>query len=188
MRWWWISLGLALAMGPSAHADDLGGNGRGPLAAGVIEIWKGRREMELRDGDQVVRQFKVVLGTAPREAKQIQGDNRTPVGNYFVCQKNQRSRFRRFLGLSYPNAEDADRGYNTQLIDASTWADIFFADLRRDTPPWGTRLGGRVGIHGFGGRPEMPIDWTQGCIAVGDAEIDYLFDRVSIGTPVIIHE
>src|SRR4026208_2279174 len=128
MRWWWLSLGLLIAAAPAVRADDLGGNGRGRLAAGVIEIWKGRREMELRDGDQVVRPFKVVLGTAPREAKQLQrykrppgrpgrAARRRPAGTSSRSQGNRRSRFRRFIGRSYPNAEDAGRGYNTQLID-----------------------------------------------------------------------
>jgi hypothetical protein len=192
MGWWRIWLGVVLvAWATASRGDDVAvaGNGNGN-GAGVrmIEIWKGKREMELRDGDQVVRRFKVVLGTSPREPKQVQGDNRTPVGDYYVSDKNDRSRFRRFLGLSYPNVEDAERGYAGSLIDVKTWADIFFANLRRDRPPSSTRLGGRVGIHGFGGRPEMPIDWTQGCIAVTDAEIDYLFARVPIGTPVTIHE
>lgn len=186
----WIGLGMILLVTAPANGDDVGGNGGGsaPAAGRLIEIWKGSRAMELRDGDQVLRRFQVVLGTSPRDAKLIQGDNRTPEGRYFVCQKNASSRFRRFLGLSYPNAEDANRGYGSNLIDAKLWADIFFADLRGIPPPWSTPLGGRVGIHGFGGRPEMPIDWTQGCIAVTDQEIDYLFDSVRIGTPVIIHE
>lgn len=158
------------------------------MAATVIEVWKARREMELRSGDQVLRRFKVALGTEPRYSKRVRGDNRTPVGRYYIAEKRARSGFRRFLGLSYPNVEDAERGYGDRLIDVGQWAEIYFANLRGNTPPWNTLLGGRVGIHGYGGRPFLPVDWTEGCIAVSDEEIDYLFDRVSVGTPVIINE
>jgi murein L,D-transpeptidase YafK len=187
----WLSrMGLAAALLAGAavsRADDLTLRA-GALPGGVVEVWKGRREMQLRDGDQLVRSFKVVLGSSPHDAKQIQGDGRTPVGNYFVSEKHEQSRFRHFISLNYPNADDADRGYGARLIDANQWADIFVATLRGSPPPWSTVLGGRVGIHGFGGRPYLPIDWTQGCIAISDEEIDYLYERVRVGTPVIIHE
>ncbi|MFN8643265.1 MAG: L,D-transpeptidase [Candidatus Binatia bacterium] len=57
-----------------------------------------------------------------------------------------------------------------------------------DTPPPRTRLGGMVGIHGFGSRDYVPIDWTEGCIAVSNEEIEYLYDLTPVGTPVIINE
>ena len=100
-----------------------------------------------------MRQFRVALGRQPRFGKEVQGDDRTPVGRYYIADKNADSRFHRFLGLSYPNIDDAERGYQRGLIGAEQWADIFFANLRGDAPPSGTALGGRVGIHGFGGRP-----------------------------------
>jgi murein L,D-transpeptidase YafK len=175
----------ACVLGPASAARGQATNGGGPL---VLEIWKGRRYMELREGQEPVRRFRIVLGSSPREPKRVQGDGRTPVGRYFISEKKAQSRFHRFLGLNYPNIDDAERGYWERQIDARQWADIFLANLRMDMPPASTRLGGRVGIHGFGGRPLLPIDWTQGCIAVSDPEIEYLFRRVPIGTPVFIHE
>ncbi len=154
----------------------------------VIEVWKADRRMELRSGEEVVREFRIVLGTEPRLSKNRRGDGRTPVGHYYISDKNDNSRFRRFLGISYPNLDDAERAYGERLIDAGQWADIFFANLRHGIPPWQTPLGGRVGIHGFGGRPLVPIDWTEGCIAVSDDDIDFLYDRVGVGTPVIINQ
>ena len=154
----------------------------------VIEVWKAERKMRLRQGDSLLGEFRVALGQQPRYGKEVRGDGRTPVGHYYVAEKNAESRFHRFLGLSYPNAEDADRGYRSGLIDATQWADIFVANLRGDVPPWGTVLGGRVGIHGYGGRPYVPVDWTEGCIAVSDEDIEFVFDRAPIGTPVIINE
>jgi murein L,D-transpeptidase YafK len=154
----------------------------------VIEIWKKRREMELRTGERVLRRFRVALGLSPELPKRQRGDLRTPVGRYFVCEKLPRSRFRRFLGLNYPNEQDAEGAYAEHIINATEWAGIFLENLRGGVPPWYTPLGGRVGIHGYGGRPELKVDWTEGCIAVGDEEIEYLYQRVPLGTPVIIHE
>ena len=164
------------------------GNGNGPgVGPYEIEIWKGRREMVLREGAEVVRRFQVALGYNPERTKQFQGDNRTPEGRYYVCEKRPQSSFYRFLGISYPNPDDAERGYAQGLISASEWADIFVPFLRRKVPSWRTALGGRVGIHGLGGRRRVG-DWTHGCVAVTDEEIDFLYHRVSVGTPVIINQ
>lgn len=153
-----------------------------------IHIWKSRRQLELHQGDAVIATFPVALGLDPRSGKRFRGDNRTPEGRYFITEKKPASRFRRFLGLSYPNIEDADRGYADRLIDAAQWASIFVAISRGVPPPWHTSLGGWVGIHGFGGRPFAHVDWTEGCIAVSDDDIDYIYDSVSVGTPVLINE
>lgn len=154
----------------------------------ALYIWKSRRLMVLREDGQVVRRFEVALGIDPGDPKVRRGDNRTPQGTYYVREKKTQSSFRRFLGLSYPNVADADRGLNRSLISQEEWADIFFANVRGRTPPWTTNLGGRIGIHGYGDRPELSVDWTQGCIAVRNADIEYLFHRVRLGTPVHIKD
>ncbi len=154
----------------------------------TIHVWKGRHLMRLEEGDRVLKEFQVALGKDPRVGKLQRGDGHTPAGKYYVCEKRPQSRFHRFLGISYPNLDDADRAFAERLISANEWADIFFANLRQTTPPWSTAMGGRVGIHGHGGRPMIPVDWTEGCIAVSDRDIDYLYDVVPLGTPVIINE
>src|SRR6185436_20913364 len=99
-------LALVLTSVPRARAaDSMSGNGSAPPMP-VIEIWKGRRLMELRVGDQVVRQFEVALGYSPASQKRIRGDARTPVGHYQICSKKPASQFHRFLGLNYPNTDD----------------------------------------------------------------------------------
>lgn len=153
----------------------------------VIHVWKDRRVLELREGSSV-RRFTVRLGRSPRFAKLRQGDMRTPVGRYRVVEKLAGSRFHRFLGINYPNMADAERAYREGRIDLHVWLDLFLADARGRIPPWNTPLGGRIGIHGEGRQERPPFDWTEGCIAVSNEEIEYLFDRVPIGTPVIIHE
>jgi hypothetical protein len=158
----------------------------GPPTSLSLHIWKGRREMILQRGDHVVRRFRVVLGSNPKDDKLRRGDGRTPEGRYFISEKKPHSPFHRFLAINYPNYDDAERALRQHLITGNEWADIFFANLRRTTPPASTPLGGRVGIHGFGNRPLVPLDWTEGCIAVSNDDIDYLYSIVSIGTPVVI--
>jgi murein L,D-transpeptidase YafK len=152
----------------------------------TIRVWKGRHEMWLEDGDRILKKFHVALGKNPAAGKLSRGDGRTPQGTYYICEKRPRSRFRRFLGISYPNIDDAERAFAQHLISADEWADIFFANVEQMIPPWSTAMGGRVGIHGYGGHPPVSIDWTEGCIAVSDADIDYLYDRVRLGTRVVI--
>ncbi|MGH7786954.1 MAG: L,D-transpeptidase family protein [Candidatus Binatia bacterium] len=180
---WWIGV-VALVVGAASPGWTAEGYGGYP----VIEIWKAQRKMELRQGDAVIREFRVVLGREPRAGKEVQGDYRTPVGRYYISRKKPQSRFHRFLEISYPNIDDAERGYSRGLIDANQWADIFIANVHGQSPDSGTRLGGRVGIHGYGGRPYLPIDWTQGCIAVSNEDIEFLYAFAPVGTPVLIHE
>ena len=180
-----VALTVAGLVGSAAAADY----GSGSVVPGrpTIEIWKAQRHMELRYGEYVDRQFKVSLGRAPHFAKEERGDYRTPVGRYYIAYKKP-SRFDRFMGISYPNIEDAEKGYQRGLINADQWADIFFANMKLDTPTSGTPLGGMVGIPGFGDRAYLPIDWTEGCIAISNDEIEYLYNVVPVGTPVLIHE
>jgi murein L,D-transpeptidase YafK len=177
---------LTSAVAP-ARADSIEAGTAHAVSPPVLEIWKRHRLMQLREGDQVVRQFHIALGYSPDFNKRIQGDTRTPVGTYQVCEKNPASQYHRFLGINYPNVDDAERGYRERLISAPEWADIFLTHLRGGVPNWRTALGGRVGIHGAGGRRRSG-DWTKGCIAVSDEEIEFLFARVPIGTRVIINE
>ncbi len=184
---WVMVLGLTLTgVAGTVHASEDGG--WQPLDFHpVLEIWKGERRMVLRSGESELRRFPVVLGRAPHYPKEVRGDMRTPVGRYYISEKHV-SRFHRFLGISYPNVEDAEHGYGRGLLDPAQWADIFVANWRGVMPPPHTRLGGKVGIHGFGGRPYLPIDWTEGCVAISNEDVEYLYAVTPLGTPVIIHE
>lgn len=152
----------------------------------VLHVWKARRELWLVNNGEVQRRFDIALGKEPDSKKLRRGDGRTPEGRYFICSKKPQSRFRRFLGISYPNVGDAEKAYRDKLISGDEWADILFSTLHQTTPPWSTALGGWVGIHGYGDREEIQVNWTEGCIAVSNDGIDYLYDRVAIGTPIII--
>ncbi len=145
-----------------------------------MELW--------RDGG-VVRDFEVALGENAVGDKEVRGDKRTPVGSYYVSDKHVSGRFHRFIGLNYPNVDDANRGYEGGAISARQWADLFVAEDRGSSPTSSTRLGGTIGIHGYGSRPYIPvIDWTEGCVAVSNEESEFLYERLPLGTPVEIYD
>lgn len=151
-----------------------------PLKKPRIEIHKKDRRLDLFDGDVKVKTYVMSLGLAPEGPKRQQGDYKTPEGRYFICYRNYGSAFHLFLGLSYPNAADAAEGLKEKLIDQKTHDRLVEAEKKKRQPSWGTALGGAVGIHGGG----VGSDWTWGCIAVEDAEIDELWAAAPWGTPV----
>jgi murein L,D-transpeptidase YafK len=146
-----------------------------------LVVTKHRRELILCDGDEAVLRVPVVLGKNPAD-KQREGDLATPEGEFYVCYKNPRSKYHRFLGLSYPNAEDADRGLAAGLITPAEAEAIRQAIRARRCPPWHTALGGEVGLHG----PCPNVTWTHGCIAMPVEQIERLYELLDLGAPVTI--
>lgn len=152
-----------------------------PLQKPSIKIYKSYRVLVLYSGDVPVRAYWAGLGFAPFGHKQREGDGRTPEGEYYLCSRNDASRFHRFLGLSYPAPRDASTALAEGRIGAATAARVM--RVRSPfRPPWDTPLGGAVGIHGGG----AGYDWTLGCIAVGDAYIDEIWVACPNGTRVTI--
>jgi murein L,D-transpeptidase YafK len=137
----------------------------GPRATHIV-VSKSRRVLELRGaGDSLMKRYKVHLGFAPQGHKQRSGDGRTPEGQYFIDRRNPRSDFYLSLGVSYPNAVDLARARSM-----------------------GVRPGGDIFIHGGPRRPadRRKSDWTAGCIAVSDTEIEEIWSMVPTGTPILI--
>lgn len=149
----------------------------------TVAIDKSSRALTIQSGGVALKRYRVGLGD-PVGDKVRQGDRKTPEGALRIVTKNRQSQFHRFLGLNYPTADDADRGLRDGLITASQAQSIRTADKAGRTPLWETKLGGAVGIHGGGGE----VDWTLGCIAVTDAEIEEIWEVVSVGTPVVISD
>lgn len=142
------------------------------------------------DEDAIIR-HPIELGFSPEGDKEKEGDGKTPEGTFYVCTKNKESRFHRFLGLSYPRPQDAERGYKAGMISTKERDAIKSAHQKKGLPPWKTALGGAVGIHGGGRFAEsggniLGFDWTQGCIAITNEQIEALFDFAEIGTEVEI--
>lgn len=153
-----------------------------PLVNPKILVKKGARRLTLYSGGEAVRAYPVALGFSPEGDKVRQGDGRTPEGTYYVCVKNAKSAFYLSLGLSYPNEEDAERGLRDKLITRQQSERIVSAIKKRQRPPWDTRLGGEIFIHGHGSTG----DWTWGCVALDNEGIKELFDAVPMGTVVVI--
>jgi murein L,D-transpeptidase YafK len=155
-----------------------------------IHVAKRSRQLSLLSGPASVRTYPIVLGRNSEADKSVEGDEATPLGEFYICAKNPRSRYFLSLCISYPNAEDAERGLAAGLISGGEHAQILDAVNARRMPPQKTRLGGEIYIHGHGdgavhgdrGEPRG----TRGCIALNDADMQDLYDRVSIGTPVVI--
>jgi murein L,D-transpeptidase YafK len=136
----------------------------------------------LYTGDKLVRVYRVGLGLSPIEDKMQEGDRRTPEGEFYIFTKNHKSAYFLSLGLSYPNVEDAERGLRDGLINRREYGQIIEAIRRKVMPPQNTALGGEIYIHGRGSQ----TDWTWGCVALDDAEMQELFDAVPVRTAVII--
>ena len=126
--------------------------------------------------------FPIVLGKCPKGHKEREGDFRTPEGEYYVCTKNEKSKYHLALGLSYPNPADADAAFETGKISPEQHAAILCAHANGKRPPWDTKLGGFIMIHGGG----LASDWTAGCIAMENEDIAALFALCPLGTPVKI--
>ena len=147
-----------------------------------IIVKKADRVLQLWDGETLIASYPVGLGWEPISTKEKEGDGRSPEGTYYICTRNNFSRFYLSLGLSYPNIEDARVGLEVGLIDQNTYNQIEEAINREVQPPWNTALGGEIMIHGHGSQS----DWTAGCIAVDNDVMDILWEHGRMGTTVII--
>jgi murein L,D-transpeptidase YafK len=147
-----------------------------------IVVLKSERRLELYDEDLLIGAYPIALGREPAGDKKAEGDGRTPEGNYYICTRNEQSRFYLSMGISYPNVEDAEEALDSGTIDSETYDRISRAAKDRSKPPWDTPLGGEIMIHGMGSYK----DWTEGCVAVNNDVMDLLFTLCPLGTPVFM--
>ena len=157
-----------------------------------ILVSKRRKKLTLHQGMDVISEFRADFGYNAYSDKVIRGSEekpdqwRTPEGVFYVVKKNPYSKFYRAFLLNYPNTEDARRGLENGLISQREYESIMLAEKRGTVPPMGTILGGMIEIHGNG--TGLASDWTQGCVAVRDADMDFLWTYVREGTPVVIEK
>ena len=139
---------------------------RGPQVT-RLRMYKAQRVLVVDGADRVLKTYPIGLGFAPVGHKQFEGDGRTPEGSYLIDRRNPNSLFHLSIGISYPNE-----------------ADIAFAQSQGQSP------GGDIFIHG-GPRPGVDPtdvrDWTAGCFAVTDREIEEIYSMVRDGTPIDIY-
>lgn len=159
-----------------------------------LEISKERRHLQVKNGDIVVRQYQISSGRGGPGDKRHRGDDVTPVGVYRVIRLKEKSRFHYFMQINYPNIMDAWQGYRDGVISSRQLDTIIKAHKTRSAPPQNTPLGGFLGIHGIGTTTEKKLaihntgDWTNGCIALTNQEINELRQYVKIGTPIVIRD
>jgi murein L,D-transpeptidase YafK len=141
-----------------------------PERADAVEVFKAQRKLVLKQDDAVIRTYTVMLGRNPVGHKLQQGDKRTPEGRYIIDWRNPNSAFHKSLHISYPNTADIlakiDRGQSVSLGDM-------------------------IMIHGMGYHPDAPLyvglDWTDGCIAVTNPQMEEIWHLVPDGTPIWIY-
>ena len=136
----------------------------GPEVTKII-VFKQARYLHLMHGKTVLKSYRIGLGFEPTGHKTVEGDGRTPEGLYYIDRRNPNSDFHLSIGISYPNKADVERA---RKLGKSPGGDIF--------------------IHGRGAPGEFLIrDWTWGCIAVTNDEIEEIYAMVRDGTPIAIY-
>ncbi|MDO4739215.1 MAG: L,D-transpeptidase [Eubacteriales bacterium] len=150
-----------------------------------IVIHKSERLLTACEGGREVFRCSVQLGAAPVGQKRAEGDGRTPEGRFYVCTKNPQSKFHLALGVSYPDEPCAKAALLEGRIGPEQYAAVAKAQRERKRPPWDTPLGGFIMLHGE--HPEGKTgDWTAGCVAMRNGEIERLFALAQLGDEIEI--
>ncbi len=140
-----------------------------PDKVDLVVIYKADRLLQLRYQGRMVRSYDIALGVTPKGHKRMEGDGRTPEGVYTLDWRNPNSGFYRSMHVSYPQEDDQDAAER-----------------------WGVSPGGLIMVHGLpNGRRAQDVghpnnDWTNGCIAVTNEEMDEIWSMVDDGTTIII--
>jgi len=154
---------LALFVGVASCSNSKFRTYNGPQVT-QINVYKSSRTLQLLHHNRVLETFEFELGFAPAGHKTFEGDGRTPEGYYFIDRRNPNSEFHLSLGISYPDAEDLARALEMELDP-----------------------GGDIFIHGT---PQMfrgKDDWTAGCIAVSNRDMEKIYAMVQTGTRIAIY-
>ncbi len=146
-----------------------------------VLVEKRGRRLTVYDGDRPVKRYRVAIGRG-RGDKTREGDLCTPEGEFYVTHHNPGSSFHLSMGLSYPSIEDARRGLRDGLIRREQYDAIVAAIRAGKRPPWNTRLGGEIMIHGGG----ADRSGTAGCIALSNEDVEELYEAIPDGTTVKI--
>lgn len=157
----WVGLGL-IALCITACSSKFR-KYNGPPVTGIL-VFKERRLLLLLNGKDILKQYDFELGFTPTGHKSIEGDGRTPEGHYRIDRKNPNSSFHLSIGISYPNSRDVAAA---RALGKSPGGDIF--------------------IHGTPSRFKRQDDWTWGCIAVTNREMEDIYAMVEVGTPISIY-
>jgi len=137
-----------------------------------------KKIIQVKHADLIFASFTgISIGREGAGLKQKSGDNITPLGNYKIAYIKDNSHFGRFFGLNYPSIADAELAIMDKRISELEFQEIKLAHSNNMLPPQDTSLGGYIGIHGIGlGDKDIHgiFDWTQGCVALSNQQIDKL--------------
>jgi len=145
------------------------------MEADEIRVYKSKHRMDLISQGRVIKSYRVMLGRGGNKPKRKQGDNLVPEGKYIIDYKNPESQFYKSLHISYPNEED-----------------------KRKASEAGVEPGGDIMIHGYPNKPKplfkflkkmgliKLVDWTAGCVAVDDGEMEEIYHAIEEHTPVTL--
>jgi murein L,D-transpeptidase YafK len=134
-----------------------------------IVVYKSKRQLLAYSKGNLQKTYTIALGRQPDGAKQFEGDRKTPEGVYYINDKNPNSGWHKNLGISYPNQED-----------------IKYAKQLGKSPGGNIKIHGLQNKRGYIGKMHRWKDWTLGCIAVTNEEMDELYRAVVIGTKIAI--
>lgn len=135
-------------------------------------------QLKVKQGNKtLVMMENIAIGRRGAGFKRRIGDDITPLGSYKIAWVNKKSQFHRFYGINYPSKENADQALSMGLLSPQIHASIIQAHKKNKIPPQQTSIGGRIGIHGLGGADKTihnKMNWTHGCIALTNEQIDQL--------------
>lgn len=154
----------------------------------LIDTQKLLLEVKLADVT-LVKFSNISIGRNGSGFKRKRGDDITPLGKYKISWINRKSRYHLFYGFNYPSRENAQQALQKGLIDKKNYSRIIKAHNNNQVPPQNTPLGGLIGIHGLGRGNEAihkMMNWTHGCIALSNEQINNLDTLIKKNTIVII--
>lgn len=164
------------------------------IASAEADVWlqidTNAETLKIKRGLKTLAILKhIAVGRKGVGYKLTEGDDITPLGQFKIGWINQDSHFRKFFGLNYPSASHAKKAFQQGQIDLISYKKIIYAHKNNKMPPQNTKLGGQIGIHGLGNaNPNIhqSFNWTHGCIALTNRQIDFLSRWAQKGTRVEI--
>jgi len=149
----------------------------GPEGTIYIIIDKSDYELQVYDDKGWYATYPVVFGSTSLDDKQMEGDKKTPEGSFKIISKKLHPKWDRFIMLDYPNKESYEK---------------FNERKQRGEIPRNATIGGGVGIHGTWPHEDYQVDkyknWTNGCIALKNEDVEDLYDYLPVGTKVTIRK
>ena len=182
MRWWIVGAMCGLALCSGVNASTFPGR--------WLLVDTQAHELSVMEGEEPIWTFnRIAIGRGGVTPSKLTRDHKTPLGEFHITEIRKSDLFHVFMELNYPNTEHAKAARDADHISEEDYWAIQRAAWKGLMPPQNTRLGGHIGIHGVG-RGDLHIhqqfDWTQGCIALTNQQIEQLQALIGTGARVVI--